>query len=240
MTIFAFHGAAHLGQRRTAGPSLGPHAVFPARNLRRNPAPLADTTLVSAPLHQPELDADHAPTAHAEAVTPTAFVLERAAATGKRAGALLDPGWLFLFAGIVLLSAVLILPAQEDLDEAKLFLARVHAAEQHRADRLERYQKYHAAVERGEPQVLLSLAASQLNQAPQGQELLVPGDAGAAHARDASVFDALEPPPLAMPQRATEPSMLQKWASEPRSRLVLIGAAALCLLIGLLPPTKAR
>lgn len=192
---------------------------------------------VSAPALQP--DASPQPGAP-EAVDPATFVISRAADTGRRVGGLLDPGWLFLVAGIVLLSAVLILPAQEDLDEAKLFLARVHAAEQHRADRLERYQTYHAAVQRGEPQVLLALAASQLNQAPAGQELLVPGDAGTTHARDASVFEALEPPPLALPQRAAAPSMLQQWASEPRSRLVMIGAAALCLLIGLLPPARPR
>lgn len=154
-------------------------------------------------------------------------------------GPLLDPGWLFLVAGVILLSAVILLPAQADLDEAKLYLARVHAAEAHRAERLANYHRYLAAVNSGDDRVIRSLAAMQLNQAPEGQELLMPGDQGnPSGARDASVFGALEPPTLVMPQAAKNPSLLERWATDSRSRLWLIGAGALCLLIGLLPPAR--
>lgn len=136
------------------------------------------------------------------------------------------------------MAAVILLPAQQDLDDAKVYLDRVHAAESHRADRLERYQKYLTAVQRGDEAVIRSLAATQLNQAPAGRELLVPEDGHGP--RSASVFDSLEPPPLVLPEGQPAPSRLQRWATDDRTRLWLIGAAALCLLIGVLPPARAR
>lgn len=170
---------------------------------------------------------------------PTPFP-SPAPGTPARRGPLLDAGWLFLLAGSLLLAVVMILPAQADLDDARLYLARVQALEAHRGERLGQYQQYLSAVQQGAEPVVRSLAATQLNQAPAGEQLLVPDAQAPGAPREASVFAALEPAPLVLPERTVEASVLQRWAGDPRGRLVLMAAGAMCLLVGLLPPTRPR
>ena len=152
-------------------------------------------------------------------------------------GPLLDPGWLFLIAGLVLLTATVLIPAYDDLDDARLYLKRAQAAEDHRIARLERHRNYIDALDRGDEALILSLAAMQLNKAPLGTLLLQSG--GDPSTRSASVFPALEPPPLVLPTKQdTEQSMLHSLATGDLTRLGLIGFSSLCILIGLLPPTR--
>lgn len=147
-------------------------------------------------------------------------------------GAFLDPGWLFLAAGLALLGAVLIIPAQDDLREAEFLRDRALAIEAHRQSRLDRYQEYIAALDRQEPSLVVALAASQLNEIPADRSPLIE-DHEAATA-SASVFPALEPPPLVLPERAKVDSMLQRWSTDDRSRLWLIAGGAFCVLLGLM------
>lgn len=155
-----------------------------------------------------------------------------------RRGALFDPGWLFLIAGAVILSATILLPARQDLTEAEFYRDRVEAVLEHRHQRLARYREFMLALERGDERLIRSLAAMQLNLAPVNQALLVP--VGDIAQRSASVFAGLEPPPLRLPERVESPSLLEQWATDERARLWLIAGGALCVLIGLLPMARAR
>lgn len=157
-----------------------------------------------------------------------------------RRGPLLDPGWLFLIAGVALIAFTVIIPAVNDLHDAEYYRERMRSVEQHRLDRLTRYQGYHEALRDGEPGLVRSLAATQLNQAPENAKLLQNPDPNAPP-RSASIFGALEPPPLVMPNKPVrEVSTLEKWATDDRSRLWLLASGALLILIGLLPPSRGR
>lgn len=162
-----------------------------------------------------------------------------------RAGALLDPGWLFLIAGVAIVSATVLIPAQRDRDEARWYRDRVAAVEEHRQQRLQRYDRYLKALRGGDETLVLSLAATQLNQAPENMEPLIAPSKLAA--RPASPFAALEPEALVLPARperldpeSPNLSMLERWATNERSRLWLLAGGALCILIGLLPMSTRR
>jgi hypothetical protein len=155
----------------------------------------------------------------------------------SRAALLFDPGWLFLIAGMALLGATVLIPAGEDLDEARWLRDRALRVESHRQQRLTRYEEYFAALLERDPALVQSLAASQLNQIPVGQAAM-PGFSPMR--ASASVFPALEPPVLKLPEREVERSALAKLATGERSRLWLIAAGSLCVLVGLLPTSKGE
>lgn len=146
---------------------------------------------------------------------------------------LIDPGWLFLIAGMAALGATILIPAADDLDEARWLRNRALAVEAHRQQRLSSYAEYLAALESRDPSLVLSLAASQLNEIPEGKAAL-PGFEQPMTS-SASVFPALEPPALKLPARGTARSTLAKLAMGEKSRLWMIAGGAMCVLIGLLP-----
>jgi hypothetical protein len=159
----------------------------------------------------------------------------------------LDTGWLFLLPGLVVLSATLLIPALDDVREAKWKRDRVLAIESHRLERLQNYIEYLDAVDRGEESVVLSLVASQLNMVPdESIPIAPPSDPGRA---SASVFPELEPEPLFLrdaPPKENR-SLLARLATGDRSRLWMIVLGAVCVLIGLLcsarpalPPAEAE
>lgn len=150
----------------------------------------------------------------------------------------IDPGWLFLAAGVALLGATVLIPAAEDLSVARWQRDRALAVEAHRQMRLTRYAEYLAAVESGEPSLVLALAEKQLNQIP-ADRAAIPGGFG----RDEdglSVFPGLEPPPLKLPQYNARESVLSRWTGETRSRLLMMVGGAVCVLIGLMPASRGR
>lgn len=150
----------------------------------------------------------------------------------------LDPGWLFLIAGGVMIAATVLIPANEELAEAELARDRAALTERHAAKRLENYATYYDAVSRGEPQLALSLAASHLNLVPASRAVLpVPGE---PPSQDISPFPALEPPPPPTIYRVKPDTILQRWTTDEKTRLWLLAGSAFCILLGLLPPTTRR
>lgn len=149
----------------------------------------------------------------------------------------LDPGWLFLLAGLTLVASTVLIPAAADLDEARWQRDKALAIERHRLDRLQRYGKYLAAVHRGDEDVTLSLMATQHNRSPVGRVPLMPiAEPGKT---SASPFPTLEPEPLVPPERTPtqqHPSLLLRLTTNDHHRLWLIAAGVVCVLIGLLPP----
>jgi hypothetical protein len=150
--------------------------------------------------------------------------------------ATLDPGWLFLIGGLVLLAATLLIPAFDDLHEVRWQRDRALAVEEHRLARLERYGNYLGALEREEPALIMSLAASQLNQIPEGREAILEAPLDASSS--ASVFGALEPAQARLPERRRVGSLLERLATGERTRPWLFAAAGVCLLVGVLPRAR--
>lgn len=153
----------------------------------------------------------------------------------------LDPGWLFLIAGMAVVACTVLLPAQRSLDNARWERDRAAAIERHRVERLERYAAYLDALNRSDESVLLSLAATQLNKLPEDRiPLDMPPEVSLT---SASVFPTLEPDPLALPprpERARKPSLLESLTIGNTSRLWLMAAGLVCIVWGLLPATTHR
>lgn len=151
----------------------------------------------------------------------------------------MDPGWLFLIAGLGVLGATLLVPAADDLDEArwKRDVAVVYA--QHRQDRLDRYDGYLKALDRRDPSLVYALAQSQLGQMPADRGLITA--INDSRVRNVSVFPALEPPAMELPPaRKPVDSILTRLALGGTSRLWLIAVGAMCVLMGMLPGTRRK
>lgn len=151
---------------------------------------------------------------------------------------ILDPGWLFLIAGLGVLGATLLVPAADDLDEARWKRDQALAVETHRSQRLANYHSYLKAVEEGQKPLVMALAASQLNQIPADRSP-IPGLTETKHA-DASVFGALEPEPLVLKDRPQAASLLHTLCTDPKLRLWTLAVGAITLMLGLLPASRAR
>lgn len=149
------------------------------------------------------------------------------------ANPLFDPGWLFLGAGLLLMASGVLIPAGDDLARALWRRDRVLHAELHRLERLTRYEIYLDRVERRDPIVVQNLAQTQLGLTPAGSAVVLLTADG--EGPDASVFASLEPDPLVLPEAPTGSSLLARLATGERSRLWLLAASAMLVLIGLLP-----
>lgn len=150
----------------------------------------------------------------------------------------IDPGWLFLLAGLAVLGATLLIPAADELDQARWLRDRALTIESHRKSRITRYNEYVQALDSREPDLVLTLAASQLNQIPVDRGV-IPGMYDTRTA-SISVFPALEPEPLHLGERKKVESRLARLATGEKSRLWMIAGGSLCVLVGLLPATRRR
>lgn len=172
---------------------------------------------------------------------PTGLAAPAANAVGSEDSenrSLFDPGWLFLIAGLAILAVTVLIPAKDDLDEARWLRDRALAVEHHRLDRLERYDHYLQSLDNADQSLIQSLAASQLNQIP-ADRVPLPGTTDTTRS-SASVFPALEPEPLVLQDRHKVGSLLERWTTHDRTRVWLIGGGALCVLVGLLPAARGR
>ncbi len=183
---------------------------------------------------------DHSPQLY-EGLEPPLPTRPRAAAVAPRG---FDPAWLFLIAGLAILAAAVLLPAIDDTHDVEWQRDRALAIEGHRKDRLERYGKYLAALDRGEPDLVEQLAAGQLNLIREDRALLEAertsqsGRGGESQAT--MVFAALEPAPLVIEDRQRVGSMLEEWTGNPAVRPWLIAFGGVCTLVGLMPPASRK
>lgn len=148
----------------------------------------------------------------------------------------MDPGWLYLLAGLGLLCATVLISAVQDTRQAQFVRDRILAEEGHRLDRIERHQEFISALDRKEPALIESLAGSQLNQIPVGRAA-IPGTVGDTQ-QDASVFPALEPAPMRAVRPTRVKSLLAKLVGNETSRLAMLAGSVLLILVGLLPPSR--
>ena len=159
---------------------------------------------------------------------------EIAAGEGARAGAMpplfrIDPGWPFVVAGLLLLVAGVLIPAQRDLQELRNALELHRAAEDRAVRQLGAYDRFLNDLEAGEPQLVRRLAASELNVMPREERslLLVP-------TLNATVTEWIESTePLAVPTPEPYPdTLLARLATGPR-RLWVLACGAFLVFVGL-------
>ncbi|MGD9692630.1 MAG: hypothetical protein AB7G17_11485 [Phycisphaerales bacterium] len=147
----------------------------------------------------------------------------------------LDPGWLFLLAGMALLSATVLIPAFDQLSEAELQRARAQVTEARATKRLSNHAQYRSALSRGDETLSVALVATHLGLAPADRTVLtVPGEVAG---EDLSPWPGLEPPAAPVLYRVQPDTVLQRWATGDRSRVYLLAAGSMFILLGLLPPT---
>ena len=146
----------------------------------------------------------------------------------------LDPGWPLMVSGCLLIGATLLIPALDQVAEARWQRDAARAVEQRSLARLENHARYLEALQQRDPDLVRALVATQLRQAPSGMALttLPPAEA------DAQVFADLEPPPVEFPPRRRTGSTLERWTTSGAIRPWLLGAGTLCVLLGLLPGVR--
>ncbi len=154
--------------------------------------------------------------------------------------AYLDPGWLYLLAGMALLAATILIPAMDDLEDVQIERDRLMAVERHRGERIGKYRDYLDALDREEPSLVMALAASQLNLIPQGRTIALQTPDLLTAPQRASIFPTLEPAPLVLPERRATGSLLERLTGSDLTRPWLIAGGALCLMMGLLPRGDLR
>lgn len=136
--------------------------------------------------------------------------------------------------GLALLVAVVLIPAGNDLADARDARDEALALERYQLERVARHESYLHALDRGDERLLRSLAMSQLRLTPDDRHVLLPvGGTG-----DIDLFGPIEPDPILDEPRAHPVSTLEELATHRRKRLWLIAGAVLCLFVGLLPPSR--
>ncbi len=151
---------------------------------------------------------------------------------------ILDPGWLFLLAGVTIIGATVLIPATDELAEARWQRERSLTQERRREQRLQSYQQYLDALDSNNQLLALSLAASELNLIPTDRDPLPGLSRGIPDS--ATIFNALEPTPIVWTERPLPDSILYRWTTDDAKRLWLIAGGALACFFGLLPPSRSR
>ena len=143
----------------------------------------------------------------------------------------MDAGWLFVLAGLALLSATWLIPALDGLARAERERDVARSVASWHGERLRRYSDFLSSIDAADPAVLRSLAATQLNLAPTASEAIAVLDEPGVDS--ASVFDRLTPtfemPPTSDPRR----SALGDVARDPSGQRWLFAGGVMLTLIGL-------
>lgn len=152
---------------------------------------------------------------------------------------LFDPGWLFLLAGGAVFVATILIPAADDAHAAERQVEQARVWADHQTKRVERYSEYLDALDRRDPALIASLAATHLHLTPAGKKALLMEDPEWLAQRPIPIFENVEPDTPITPA-AYKPldSALGNLARGERSRLVMLAVAALCILYGALPMTR--
>lgn len=142
----------------------------------------------------------------------------------------LDPGWLFIAAGLVMVCAAVLIPPQRQLAEMRDQLGLLREHERVGVERLRAYAEFIERLEQGDPVLLRRLAAAQLNLAPAGDVPILA--AGSAAAPVTEWIEATVPPVEFRPHDPVQSDLVELVTGEHR-HWVLAGSIA-ALFIGLL------
>lgn len=141
-----------------------------------------------------------------------------------------DPGWLFVAAGLVVCAAGIIIPAQEDLQALRVQLEQLRAQELHAYARLKAHSDFMDQVDSADPALVRRLAAAQLNLVPARDTPLL-----LTASQTSPVTDWIEATvnPDIRPPKPAPLSSLGQLANGPY-RLWLFGGGIMAVFVGLM------
>jgi len=140
-----------------------------------------------------------------------------------------DPGWLFVLAGLIMAGAVILIPPQVQLSDMQTQLGRLEAEEAQTIDRLRAFSDFLATLEDEDPALTRRLAAAQLNLVRQGETPILMARSASAPVTD-WIEATVDPRPIVTSDAPT--SRLGRLVTG-EHRAWVLGAAILCLFVGL-------
>lgn len=147
----------------------------------------------------------------------------------------IDPGWLFLVAGLLLIGASVLVPQQARLHGLREQLAVLESLEDYSARRVQAYGQFLERVEAGDPVVMRRLAAAQLRVTDAGFDRLA--EAPTSKVPVSSWIDSAVPPALHEPAPMPD-TLLGRWTTG-RHQFWLGGLGAFSAFVGLMLGTGA-
>ncbi len=142
----------------------------------------------------------------------------------------IDPGWLFLVAGLLLIGASVLVPQEARLHDLRQQLGILERLEDFGERRAQAYAKFIDQVEAGDPSVIRRLAAAQLRIVDDGFERLAEADS--ARAPVSEWIDASVPIPPVEAMAPTD-TLLHRW-TKGRHQFWLGGLGAFSAFVGLI------
>ena len=159
--------------------------------------------------------------------TPTSETYEWGGVLGR---------WLIFGAGLAVLVAALILPAQIDLRNTRIQRDLALHNEQAQHTRIDRYESFLNELDRPTQSTIELLAMSQLGVIPNDREaLIIPGQPA-----DPQLFEFLEPALSAFEPPRSTPSRLELLTTDIDSRFWFVLIGAIAVMYGLLPAATSR
>ncbi len=142
----------------------------------------------------------------------------------------IDPGWLFLVAGLLLIGASVLVPQEARLHDLRQQLGILERLEDFGERRALAYAKFIDQVEAGDPSVVRRLAAAQLRIVDDGYERIAEADS--ARAPVSEWIDASVPVPPVEAMAPTD-TLLYRW-TKGRHQFWLGGLGAFSAFVGLI------
>jgi len=146
-----------------------------------------------------------------------------------------DFGWLFLFCGLVLTVAAIVLPARHDLEELSAKRTTISNDLVELEYRVTVYQGFLDDVRAGKPELTKRLIEMQFNRSPEGRPLVI--DKSASQTPLAWVAQRAKRV-KALPMQTEHASILSQFAAD-HGRLWLLGCGAFAMFIGLMTSSHA-
>lgn len=148
----------------------------------------------------------------------------------------IEPGWLFLVAGLALLVCTVLIPPADDLARLRHQKDRLAAQDQAVTNVLGAYVAFMDAIDQQDPDLIRRLAVTHRNLVPEGAVLLDAPAEGVAASVDRWIL-ATAPPPPSVGEFKLKDSWLRRLCDGP-NRLWTIGAGIVAVFIGLLPARR--
>ncbi len=142
----------------------------------------------------------------------------------------LDPGWLFVLAGLAACAAGILVPAQQDLRALRGQLAQLGDHETISDAQLSAHAEFLRQLHHGDPTLIRRLAASQLNLMPLGETPVLLAPSRTEKVTD--WIDATVEPQMQQPEPRSD-SLLIRLTNGPY-RLWIFANGVLCVFVGLL------
>lgn len=142
--------------------------------------------------------------------------------------------WMIFAAGLAVLVAALLLPAQADLRATRHERDRTLHAERMQQQRIDRYRDFLNQLHSPDEHTVQLLAMAQLGKIPDDRAALVaPGEPG-----DTLLLEAIEPVPEAFVDTRRPETRLERIVNDRQTRLWVIAGGLVAVLYALLPATR--